>query len=76
MINSRKLGSVWKPPQLPQPSQASNSFSPNKYKKRGRVEDRGGNFESKVMLEDSIGERSKEDSGLGVQKKLVSYNIL
>ena len=32
------------------------------------VEDGKENFERKVMLEDSLGERIKEDSGIGVQK--------
>ena len=31
------------------------------------VEDGKENFESKDMLEDSLGERSKEDSGVGVK---------
>ena len=30
----------------------------------------GSNFESKVMLEESIGERRREDSNLGLQKNL------
>ena len=33
-------------------------------------------FERKVMLEESIGERSKEDSSIGMQKKLVSYRVV
>ena len=40
------------------------------------VEDRGSNFEKKLMPEDSIGEKNKEDLGLGVQKKLVSDRVL
>ena len=36
----------------------------------------GSNFERKVLLEESIGERRKEESVLGMKKNLVSDRVV